>query len=167
MTTAELQAELEKRQAEAEKQPQGPDELQPDLKNPHSERLKYVEGAHQQKKESGEEGKRLAAATTASMGPSVPSLGAPGNSSRTELGAFQDELNDDDEDEDDEDEGLSPEDYASADTETTNKELRAEIARRNDEREEAGLEALSLDGNKADLVATLQRDDEERAEEQE
>jgi hypothetical protein len=40
----------------------------------------------------------------------------------------------------------------------TNNELRAEIARRNDGREEA--DKLSLDGKKADLIATLEADDE-------
>jgi hypothetical protein len=39
----------------------------------------------------------------------------------------------------------------------TNDELRAEIARRNEGRDEADL--LSTEGNKADLIATLEADD--------
>lgn len=165
MTEAELEQELERRRKTAKEAPGGNKnarkELMPDLDNPNSERLDYVEGAHKAKKESGEEGKRLAASTTAATGPVVPSLGAPGQTQRVEVGGT---AADDDEDED---EGLSPEDYAEPDTATPNAELRAEIARRNEQRREQGFDDLSLDGNKATLVETLQADDAERGGEEE
>lgn len=54
-----------------------------------------------------------------------------------------------------------PEDYD--DKAWTNDKLREEIVRRNEGREEA--DQLSLDGNKAQLIATLEADDESRARE--
>lgn len=167
MTNEQLEAELKRRETEAGTSlgAKGKKALMPDLDNPHSERLDYVEEAHRQKRESGEEGQRLAASTMASTGPVAPSLGAPGATQREEVTRHS--VIEDDGEGDDEDEGLSPEDYATPDTETTNPVLRAEIVRRNEEREEAGLEQLSLDGNKAALVATLQADDKERASEEE
>lgn len=56
--------------------------------------------------------------------------------------------------EDEEDEGLDPDDYET----TSNYDLRAEIARRNEGRDEA--DQLSMEGRKADLIATLEADDE-------
>ena len=166
MTDAQLEAELEKRRAAADSAYKGDDPrkaLMPDLDNPHSERLDEVNATHETF--DSEKGKKLAAATAAATGPVVRSLGAPGATQRSEVprpvGI------DDDEEDEEEDEGLSPEDYADADTSTTNQELRNEIARRNDARAEEGLEPLSLDGNKAALVATLQADDEERGAEDE
>jgi len=61
------------------------------------------------------------------------------------------ESDDDEEDEEDEEEL----DYASM----SNDDLRAEIARRNEGRDEA--DQLSLEGRKADLIATLEADDED------
>lgn len=43
-------------------------------------------------------------------------------------------------------------------------ELQAEIAERNKEREEAGLETLAVNGTKAQLIERLRRDDQEAAE---
>lgn len=64
------------------------------------------------------------------------------------------------EDEDDEDR-LGPDDYASA----SNDMLRTEIVKRNEEREnDEDFEPLSIDGKKADLIATLEADDAENAE---
>jgi hypothetical protein len=58
-------------------------------------------------------------------------------------------------DDDEDDEGLGPDDYADA----TNDQLRSEIISRNEGRDEA--DKLSLDGKKADLIATLEADDAE------
>lgn len=57
--------------------------------------------------------------------------------------------------EDEEDEGLDPDDYET----TSNDDLRAEIARRNEGRDEA--DQLSMEGRKANLIATLEADDQD------
>jgi hypothetical protein len=165
MTDDELEKELERRRASAESAYKGDDPkkaLMPGLENPHSERLDAVKENHEQA--ASEANKRHAAAQAAGAGPVVPSLGAPGVTQRTEVP--QGTVSSDDDDDDEED-GLDPEDYADADTSTTNKELRGEIVRRNAARQAAGLEPLELDGNKATLVAALQQDDEERADDDE
>lgn len=156
MTDAQLEAELEKRRATADGAYKGDNPkkaLMPDLDNPNSERLDKVNETHETF--AGEAGAKLAASQAAAAGPVVPSLGAPGTTQRAEVVGTTPA----DDDDEDEDEGLSPEDYADADTATTNNELRNEIIRRNEGRAEE--DKLSLDGNKAQLVATLQADDED------
>lgn len=156
MTDDELEAELNRRKAQADAAYKGDDPqkaLMPGLDNPHSERLDLIKET--QETFDSEKDAKHAAATKAAAGPVVPSLGAPGTTQRTEVN----QAADDEEDEEDEDEGLSPEDYASPDTATTNRELRAEISRRNEGR--ADEDKIPLGDNKAELVAALQADDED------
>lgn len=167
LTDEELEAELARRRASADPEKafekgegNAKNALMPDLDNPHSERLDSIKENYEQSQ--SEAAARHAASQTAAAGPSVPSLGAPGVTQRTEVGQVTTPASTDDDEDDD---TLSPEDYADEDTETTNKQLRAEILRRNEERDEAGLEPLSIEGKKADLVRALQQDDEERADE--